>query len=201
MFKLLVISIALLLSETLAGQAPRLSRYELRWAIVHPLAALQVKRMSRHCSPVYTAARSSAALDTFSTGGRYDAYRHAFYMACFAQRVQVKKLRRLGKAHERANYRDFLKHRTENGEPPDSLSSVMDLLNNELGFSIAAVNRRANVETISQLVIQAIAEGKAVVLKRNAAGEYLRCNGQKIDRNCSGKQWHVPKCLVASNSN
>lgn len=135
-------------------------------------------------------------LDQFSIGGKLDAFRHTFYMAAFAQKVKPAKLRKLGEAHEKTNYRQFKKSKTENGEIPDSLSSVMDLKNNELGLSIGCSNRNADLLTLKEMVIANINSGAAFKMRRNHRGRYLTCDGNEIVLN--GKRWNIPKCLVAS---
>ncbi|HWY37118.1 MAG TPA: hypothetical protein VNY73_01070, partial [Bacteroidia bacterium] len=126
-------------------------------------------------------------------------FRHAFAMAYMCRYVSVKKLRRLGKAHEKGNYLQFLNDNAEDGgELPDSLSSVMDLNNNELGFLIGKEAKRFPAEELKKNVIDGIQKGKALIMKRNKEGLYLDCGGHIISRQRPYKQWVVPKCLVPS---
>lgn len=183
------------------SQPVKISRDELGWAFFHPFAAIKVNKISRQIGPVYEANKNTMQPDSFANGGRSDAYRHVFYMAAFAQKVRVKKLRRLGRAHEKANYRSFLRGGREEGERPDSLSCEMDLYNNELGFTIGNTNRKSDVQSLSQIVLRALQEGRGRIMKRNANGNYLNCEGQKIRTELFTGRWYVPKCLVASNYN
>lgn len=176
-------------------------RAEFFWALLHPFAALKVKSIGKKCDLV-AADRATlvARLDSFSNGGRLDAFRHCFYMAAFAQKVSARKLRRLGVAHEKTNYRQFRKGLAEYGERPDSLSTVMDLANNETGFLLGAQHPATPLPDLKELVIVAITEGKSSVMKRNRQGEYLDCEGKPIARGHYYGAWYVPKCVVPSDS-
>lgn len=181
------------------SQTVKPSCYELRWAFFHPIAGLKVKKISRQIGPVYLAGKIAPALDSFANGGRSDAYRHVLYMAAFAQKIKVRKLRQLGRIHEKANYRNFLNAGTEEGERADSLSCEMDLYNNELGFEIGRSTHDPDPQALSLLVISALSEGRGRIMKRDARGNYLDCDGQTIVAEKYVGKWHVPKCLVASN--
>ncbi|MDP1800605.1 MAG: hypothetical protein Q8L81_04590 [Bacteroidota bacterium] len=172
-------------------------KQELWWSVWHPFAALKVKKIHKKVSIVYNANNTKLLLDGYTTGGRLDAFRHAFFMAAFAQKIKIKKLRKLGIAHEKGNYRQFLKRQSENGELPDSLGSVMDLANNELGFKIGSENKKKTLEELKGEVIKEINNGKALVMKR-ANGSYVDCNNKIIDSLSYKGKWFVPKCLVPS---
>ncbi len=175
------------------------SRYEKRWAIFHPFAALKTKKIYAACHPIYEEVKKTNALDQFENGGKLDAFRHAFFMAAFSQKINVKKLRKLGKAHEKGNHLHFLKNIKEEGELADSLSTVMDLKNNELGFSIGSENKKKDLKDLKDLVIEEIKKGAAVYFKRNLAGQYLTCEGEIIDLNYYKNKWVIPKCLIPTN--
>ena len=122
-----------------------------------------------------------------------------FFMAAFAQKIKIKKLKKLGIAHEKGNYRQFKKHQNEEGERPDSLSNVMDLNNNELGLKIGSENKKISLAELKELVINEIKNGKAQVIKRNHSGAYIDCNNNTINLKLYSNKWYVPKCLVPSN--
>ncbi|MGZ4100232.1 MAG: DUF6973 domain-containing protein, partial [Bacteroidia bacterium] len=118
---------------SLSCGAQKRSKYEWCWAFSHPIAAIKVKHISKTCYAVYKHDLTiREQLDTFSNGGKLDAFRHVFFMAAFAQKVKTKKLRKLGIAHEKGNYQAFLHSKKEEGEIADSISTVMDLQNNEV---------------------------------------------------------------------
>src|SRR4051812_13665915 len=86
------------LSFLSAAQSPQLSSYEVKWAAGHPFAALKVKKISKRCNAWYLSGNVKQQLDSFASGGQLDAYRHAFYMAAYAQKIKIKKIRKLGRA-------------------------------------------------------------------------------------------------------
>lgn len=194
------ICLYLFFSVNYLAQSIKLSRSEFCWAAAHPFAALKIKKISKELTPVYEAHKNSQQLDSWGSGGNSDAYRHAFYMAAFAQKVKVRKLRRLGRAHEKANYRNFLRSGVEDGERADSLACVMDLHNNELGFTAGSSHKDVSLEALSSLIIDNLWNGKGRIMKRNRRGEYVTCDGRPLQMPVYAKQWAVPKCLVPSGS-
>ena len=175
------------------------SRYEKCWAFTHPFAALKVKKIYKTCVPIYEEVKKIKALDTFENGGKLDAFRHTFFMAAFARKIKTKKIRKLGMAHEKGNYAHFLKNIKEEGELADSLSTVMDLKNNELGFKIGSTNKKRDLSELKDLVTEEIKKGEAVYFKRNSSGQYLNCNGETILLENYKNKWFIPKCLIRTN--
>lgn len=181
------------------AQSPSYSKYERKWAFFHPFAAVKVKLISKKCYRIYSLQFIRTELDSFSNGGKLDAFRHIFFMGAFAQKVKIKKLRKLGEAHEKANYKMFLNSCKEFGERGDSLGSVMDILNNELAFKMAEQNKKLSLIELQQLVLTEIKHGTAIIVKRKRNGNYLDCRDQIIDLKIYSNRWSVPKCLVKSN--
>lgn len=194
-YQVIVLLVAILSKNTCFAQQP-VSRYEFRWAFFHPLAALKIKRQLPKALAVYNDMKKSGLPDAYNSGGKLDAFRHVYTMAFLARDIKVRKLRKLGKAHEKGNERQFRKGRQEEGERPDSLAGEMDLRNNELGFAIGSANRRADDLLLKELVLQAIRDGKAWYLKRNARSEYVECDGKVLDAALYRQSWYVPKCLI-----
>jgi hypothetical protein len=181
------------------AQSPKLSSYELKWALGHPFAALKIKKITKKCDVAFLSGNIKERLDSLTSGGQLDAFRHVFYMAAYAQKIRVKKVRKLGRAHEKANYRQFINNKTEEGEQPDSLASVMDLKNNELGFAIGCNNRSMDIAELRHKVVEEIKLGKAVIFKRDLRGNYVDCSNRPLQKKEMIGQWYVPKCLVPSN--
>ncbi|MGZ3864719.1 MAG: DUF6973 domain-containing protein [Bacteroidia bacterium] len=177
-----------------------LSKYEKRWAFFHPFASLKIKKHKDEILAVYKEVKEQKLLDMFENGGQLDAFRHVFSMAYLSKFVSVKKLRKFGKAHEKGNYLQYLKDENENGELPDSLSSVMDLKNNDVGLLLKNEIKKLSAQEVKQKVIADIKSGKAFIIKRNADGLYVDCNGNIISRSKPYKRWNLPKCLVPSNN-
>ncbi len=148
---------------------------------------------------IYKEVQQANVLDTLNSGGKLDAFRHTYTMAFLARSIKVKKLRKLGRAHEKGNKKQFREQQVEEGEGPDSLACEMDLKNNELGFVLGADHKKSTNEQLKAITITAIKEGKALYLKRNLKQQYVTCNNEPIElKNYSGK-WFIPKCLIKTN--
>ena len=176
-----------------------ISKYEYRWALIHPLAVKKVQRHLMEAMDVYLEVKKSKQLDGFESGGTLDAFKHTFTMAYLSRYVKVKKLRKLGKAHEQGNEYFFYKKHQEFGERADSLACVMDLRNNELGFSIGEKNLYASMDDLNNIVIEQIKMGNAWKLKKNSQNQYISCENEPILIENYQNKWFVPKCLVKSN--
>ena len=176
-----------------------ISKYEYRWAMLHPLAAKRVQKHLAEAMDVYKEVKNAKELDGFENGGTLDAFRHAFTMAYLARYVQIDKLRRLGKSHEKGNEYFFYKNHQEFGERADSLACVMDLRNNELGFEIGKKSKNVSKEELKNLIIEQIKQGNAWKLKKNSQNQYISCQNEAfLIEHYKGK-WFLPKCLVKSN--
>lgn len=178
---------------------PELSKYEKRWALRHPFAALRIKKKLPEALKIYNEVKAAHLLDNFESGGLLDAFRHTFTMAYLAQSIPVKKLRRLGVAHEKGNYLDFKNQRLENSERPDSLLCEMDLRNNEAGFFIAKARQPMSIDSLKDYTIRFIRNGEAWYARRDAGGCYVDCSGHVINAELYQGKWLVPKCLVKTN--
>jgi len=175
------------------------SSAEKKWAVFHPFAALKVRKIYREAKPIYEQLKQKNMPDSFENGGKLDAFRHVFFMAAFAQKVKPKKVLKLGQAHEKGNYKSFLKSIKEDGELADSLSSVMDLQNNYFGVETGIKHKEKNLQELSAICLSAILAGNAVYFKRDGNGNYLTCSGERIDLNYYRKKWFIPKCLINTN--
>jgi hypothetical protein len=177
----------------------QISKYELCWAFFHPIASIKIKRHLPNAMIVYHEVKSSKQLDTIESGGKLDAFRHTFTMAYLSHYVKVRKLRKLGKAHEKGNQYYFYRNQNELGERADSLACEMDLRNNEQGFLIGTSNRDVKIEELKEIVLAQIKLGNAWYLKKNNKNEYISCNNEPINLNNYKNVWFVPKCLIRSN--
>ncbi len=166
------------------------------WVLKHPFAAIKAKTISKSTLHMVDSLKKSMVLDTFLSGGRLDAFRHIFWMCQLTEMIGPKKARSLGKAHEFANYQQFLNRKKEDGDRPDSLSSVMDLLNNEIGIHIAQ-NDSSEIGLIIPYIIGIILNGNATILKRQS-NAYISCDFQHIDPILYKDKWFIPYCLVRS---
>ena len=176
-----------------------ISKYERCWAFMHPFAALKIKKQLPNAMLVYKEVEQSKLLDTLAYGGKLDAFRHTYVMAYLARRINARKLRKLGIAHEKGNQKGFYKNKLEFAERADSLACEMDLRNNEVGFVIGVIHKQATNEELKQIVLSEIKNGKAWYLKRNVNYQYVTCNGTLISLIDYKGIWYVPKCLVSTN--
>lgn len=171
------------------------SKYERRWAIAHPIAALKVKKLYSKALPFYKDSDIRSKLDVYESGGKTDAYRHVLFMAVFTQKIKVKKIRKLGIAHEKANKQMYLKGNKEFGSLPDSMDTEMDLFNNEIGYSIGSENKKLAPSELSIKVLEALEQGKALMIKRDRMGNFISCSGQILSTD-ELKKWVNNKCAV-----
>ncbi|MFL5752263.1 MAG: DUF6973 domain-containing protein [Bacteroidia bacterium] len=178
----------------------KLSKYEKRWAMAHPFAALKVKKLSKSIFEVYQQMKNSGQPDRYENGGKLDAFRHTFAMAVLSTRLSSAKIRKLGEAHEKGNYLDFIKGRAEEGELPDSIGTLMDLKNNDVGISIgkALRGKKVSLTEIRNEVLNSIAGGNAFYIKRSISGAYLDCYNRPIDMDKFRSRWAIPKCLIST---
>ena len=175
-----------------------LGKYEKRWALAHPFAAMKIKKHQAEMYSVYKDVKQQKLLDTFENGGKLDAFRHTFAMAYFSKFVKAKKLRKLGAAHEKANRWQYLHSQPdEDGELPDSLSSVMDLKNNSIALSLHDEMKNLSAEEIKQKIIALIKNGEVFIIKRNSLGQYVDYDDNIIPAE-KLKLWNSPKCLIKS---
>ncbi len=176
-----------------------ISKYEYRWAVWHPFAALKIKQQLPKAFEIYKVIEKQRVIDTLTFGGKLDAFRHLYSMAYLARSIGTKKLRKLGIAHEKGNKKGFYNNQLEFTERADSLACEMDLRNNELGSLIGITNKKATNEELKQLILSEIKNGNAWYLKRNLKNEYLTCDNQSINLLDYKGIWSIPKCLIKTN--
>ncbi|MCC6182392.1 MAG: hypothetical protein IT237_11225 [Bacteroidia bacterium] len=193
------ICIALCIGFLPVAQAQhQIGKYEKRWAMLHAFAALRVKTRLKTAMTIYNEVKNQKVLDSFESGGTLDAFRHGFTMAYLAQKIKVKKIRQLGKAHEKTNQYYFYKNILEFNDRADSLACEMDLRNNELGFKIGDTHRKVSLDTLKLLIINEIRLGNAWIMKRNVQKQYLTCQNEIIVMENYKDIWYIPKCLIQS---
>ncbi len=176
-----------------------IGRYEIRWALRHPFAAIKINHHLKKAMTIYREVKDTKQLDEVESGGTLDAFRHSFTMAYLAQRINPKKLKKLGVAHEKGNKRQFEKNMNENGERADSLACEMDLRNNELGFLIGFNNKSLTIDELKTEILTQIKQGNAWILKKNSQNKYVSCNNEEVLIDNFKNQWFLPKCLIKSN--
>lgn len=192
-----ILGLLLLYGISLPSQNMRdLGPAEWKWVLFHPIAAVKVFSHRQEIKQCLKKHENHPLLDSFPSGGKQDAFRHCFTMAYLTQFVSAKKLQKLGIAHEKTNHRQFKKGKLEDGELPDSLSSVMDIYNNTVGlhFFDSLFTTTLSPDSLAKEIIQDIQKGKCIFFKRNAWGKWVDCQGNEIptpEKKC----WFIPKCL------
>lgn len=177
----------------------KLSCPEKRWVIFHVFIAKRVYKISLESSEKAKELLNDKNFDGDLNGGQLDAFRHAYWMACVTQKHGWRAARSLGNSHEKGNYREFKKHRTEDGTFPDAQSGQMDFLNNDAGIQIGKDNPKANADEITDIIKNDIINGKLFILKKDRHGNFLKCNGETIKPEELKGKWETPKCVVPSN--
>jgi len=169
------------------------------WVATHPFVARKAHRITQNALEVTSQMLKNPALDGDANGGQVDAFRHCFWMASLAQQISPKTALKLGKAHEKGNYRDFRKRQHEEGTLPDSAACEMDLRNNEVGVKLGAANKKASQEELMLKVQLTILNGELWVIKKDTNGEFLDWQGKRLETKDYQGKWITPKCLVPSN--
>lgn len=177
----------------------KVSAPERCWALTHPFVAGRALKLANEAREETARLLRDSLLDADPNGGQLDAFRHAYWMARMAQSMCWKKAIRLGIAHEKGNYRSFKKGKLEDGERSDSLASVMDLFNNQIGAKLGCQYKLESRDSLRTRIISAIEEGKMQILWKTASGSSLDCKGDPLDTANFKQEWYIPKCLVPSN--
>jgi len=197
--KTIVCVFSMIFFQTFVFSQKRISKYEVLWAFKYPIAACKIKKQWPMVIRQYQLVKQSKVLDTLENGGKMDAFRHVYFMAYLINYVKEEKLRKLGIAHEKGNYLQFIKHQLEFSERPDSLACIMDLRNNEVGFELKKALTCFIPDSLANSVIKQIHQGKAWYLKRNEQKNYVSCENEAINLSLYDNNWFIPKCLIPTN--
>lgn len=175
----------------------KLSRPEKCWVLFHPVKAKKALKVTIEVQLVVDSIKQTGAIGTDNNGGKLDAFKHAYWMASIALKIGRKQALKLGKAHERGNYLQFKKHRLEDAILPDSVSSEMDLGNNEVGVnSFGRCHFKITEKELQNLMLDKLKAGELFVIKKDDKGNFLTCDGAVISLKEWAGKWGVPKCLI-----
>jgi hypothetical protein len=181
---------------------PKVSRPEKFWALTHPFIAKKAIRITKEVQVDVDSIKKTGEVGTDNNGGSLDAVKHAYWMTALTIEIGKRKALKLGKAHEKGNYLQYKKNIMEDVSLPDSVSSAMDLKNNEAGAEIGAEIRRTKrnfEDNIMSNDVDYLKEGKLFVIKKDKLGNFLYCDDTFINMNDWAGRWGIPKCLIASN--
>jgi hypothetical protein len=76
----------------------------------------------------------------------------------------------------------------------------MDLYNNEVGTQIglSAISEASDSALLKQKIVDEIKKGSMKILLKDPSGNWLDCNGVKLNISVYLHSWFIPKCLVFS---
>ena len=180
------------------SQFRKLSRPEKTWALFHPFIVKKAFQITKKVLTEVDSVKKSGTIGTDNNGGALDAFKHAYWMASLTHVIGSKRALKLGKAHEKGNYLQYKKHLLEDSILPDSVSSEMDIRNNEAGaYSILKCNNVSQI-TIQKKIMDALKQGKLTIIKKDEQGNFLTCDGVIIPMKEWLGKWNIPKCLEYS---
>lgn len=181
------------------AQSPfrKLSRPEKCWAIFHPVKAIRALKITKKVQLCVDSVKQSGVIGNDNNGGALDAFKHAYWMGMLAAKIGQKQALKLGKAHEKGNYLQFKKQLLEDSILPDSVSSAMDIRNNEIGASVGYHCRCSSYE-LKEYLLKKVKSGELGMIQKDQQGNYLDCSGSKINMQIWAGKWNIPKCLIAS---
>lgn len=189
-----------LFSQSTIRKFKKLSTPEKCWVFAHPFKAKKAMKITSEVITVVDSVKRSGSIGTDLNGGKLDAFKHAYWMAALSLEIGAKKSLKLGKAHEKGNYREYKKHRLEDSILPDSASSAMDLHNNVAGIAALENGKTfSSAKEVQLKIMNALKKGDLLIIKKDKLGNYLYCDGTFIDTNEWKGKWNIPKCLVSSN--
>jgi hypothetical protein len=177
----------------------KLSCPEKTWVLTHPFIAHGAYKITTEALEMIKEKIHDTLFDGDLNGGQLDAFRHAYWMARISQKYGWRRAYNLGKAHEKGNYKDYKKHRLEEGTLPDESSGQMDFLNNDVGIQLGKENPLATSNELSQQIEELILAGKLFIIKKNKSGQFVNCQGEIISNDEIKGKWNNPKCIVSSN--
>lgn len=176
-------------------QFKKLSCAEKRWVVFHPFVAKKALQLSLEARTVTAEVKQQRILNGTGNGDQLDAFRHTYWMARLTQEIHWRKAKRLGKAHEKGNYRQFKKGKLEDDVLPDKIIAEMDLFNNEVGLNLGKMNRK---QELKNEVIKLVKEGKCKIIKTDTNGNFLDEQNNIIPAEELKGKWENRKVLVNS---
>ena len=176
----------------------KLSTAEKKWAISHLFIAKKAWLITERCRVVTDSLGKLGIPDRGPSDGKLDAFRHSFWMATLSENIGVRKSLSLGRAHEQGNYRDFKRHRFEEGDIPDKASTDMDLYNNKIGVGIGMALKGNGKKLIIDSILKAIAKGKMRIVLKDTLGRSCVSSFHPIPLEDLKGKWITPRILVPS---
>lgn len=186
-------------SPQLTASYKKLSKPEKKWVIFHPFKAKKAVFLSNDALKTTDSIKQTGLIGQDNNGGRLDAFKHGFWMARLSQNIGKNAALKLGNAHEKGNYLDFKNGTPEDGQLPDKPSSDMDLYNNEIGVRLGQEHPSKSKNATVDLLLTAVKNGQLKMIKKDAEGNFLTCEGVIIPLDSLLGKWENEKCLVPTN--
>jgi hypothetical protein len=199
LFLLLSLQFSTLQAQSFLKKFAKISRPEKCWAFAHPFVAPKALKITIGSYAITDSIKRSGIIGADNSGGKLDAFKHAFWMASVSAAIGARKALKLGVAHEKGNERQFKRHQLEDAALPDSISSVMDLHNNKKGAGVVEPSQKYSVQQLQEKIMQLLMQGQLVCIKKDQQGNYLTCTGEPLDLQQWRGKWSIPKCLIPSN--
>ncbi len=178
----------------------KLSSPEKCWVVFHPFKAKRAFYTMQDALKTTDSISETYSIGDDLNGGQLDAFKHSYWMARSSQTIGERASKKLGKAHEKGNFRSFKKGKKEDGFLPDLPSSEMDLYNNEVGLKIAKKYPDQTKFEIILTLIDEVQAGSMKILKKNCIGDFLTCSGEIIPKELLIGKWENEKCLIDSDN-
>ena len=87
----------------------KISCAEKWWVCIPSIYCEKNIQLTRYARNVADSVKKSDVLDGDISGGQVDAFKHAYWMSTLSQNIRWKAALRLGKAHEKGNYKSHKK--------------------------------------------------------------------------------------------
>lgn len=188
-----------MVGQDMSSKFSNLSSPEKWWVFWHPFKAKTAFTSSMRTLEITDSIKSNNVIGSDLNGGRIDAFKHAYWMADLSRRIGTRSALKLGQAHEKGNYRDFLNGDKEDGDLPDKASSDMDLFNNRIGAKLYETTLTNSEQEMIGVVITALLRGELKVIKKQGAF-FLDCKGNILEPSSIQGTWENDKCLIPSNA-
>ncbi len=175
-----------------------LSGPEKWWVICHPFKAKKAFGVSLKTLEVTDSIKRLGPIGSDNNGGQLDAFKHTYWMMILSKNIGSGAALKLGKAHEKGNYKSYKNGDKEDGYLPDKVSSDMDLHNNLSGINLYKRYPQESDWRMIEHVLNAVREGELKMIKKEDSN-FLNCQGQVIEPSVLIGSWENEKCLIPTN--
>jgi hypothetical protein len=169
------------------------------WVMKHPFIAKRAWKVTERVRGIADSLRRLSIPDQDGSGGKADAFRHAFWMASLTKQIGARCALSLGRAHERGDYQNFKKMRYEEGDIPDKAAGDMDLYNNIVGSAIGNELKKSDEKIVIDAILSAIHKGTMKIILKDHEGRACDTLMQPISASSMKGKWVTPRVLVKSN--